>query len=259
MAASLDWLQLNLHRRKPEDGAPQEIVAKAWQRHITREDGSLDMGAYVFCTLDALRSALRRRDVFVSTSWRCAAPRIGLLNGEEWLSARPIICRSLGLTIDAKTTLDALSGELDATWQAVAVRLPDKPAIQLSENTEGKTELSLGALDKLEEPNLLLQLRAAVADLMQRVDLPEIILEIAVRTGFAEAFTHVSERSARADNLVTSLCAVLLGGACNTGLEPLIRNVDQALRRDRLSWVSQNYFRDNTLSAANALVAALAN
>jgi hypothetical protein len=26
--------------------------------------------------------------------------------------------------------------------------------------------------------------------------------------------------NARADNLVTSLCAVLLGGACNTGLEP---------------------------------------
>lgn len=89
VAASLDWLQLNLPRRKPEDDAPQEIVAKAWQRHITREDGSLDIGTYVFCTLDALR-----RDVFISTSWRYADPRIRLLNGEEWLSARPIICRS---------------------------------------------------------------------------------------------------------------------------------------------------------------------
>jgi hypothetical protein len=98
----------------------------------------------MFCTLDALRTALRRRDVFVAPSWRYADPRIGLLDGAEWLSARPIICRSLGLTIDAKTTLDALSAELDATWQAVAARLPDNPAIQLSENTEGKTELSLG-------------------------------------------------------------------------------------------------------------------
>ncbi|MDH0801846.1 Tn3 family transposase, partial [Pseudomonas carnis] len=35
VAASLDWLQLNLPRRKPEDDAPQEIVAKAWQNHIT--------------------------------------------------------------------------------------------------------------------------------------------------------------------------------------------------------------------------------
>ena len=254
VAASLEWLQLNLPRRKPEDDAPQEIVAKAWQKHITREDGSLDMGAYVFCTLDALRTALRRRDVFVSPSWRYADPRLGLLDGAEWLAARPIICRSLGLTIDAKTTLDALSVELDATWLAVAARLPDNPAIQLSENTEGKTELSLGALDKLDEPCSLLQLRAAVSDLMPRVDLPEILLDIAARTGFSEAFTHVSERNARADNLVTSLCAVLLGGACNTGLEPLIRTDNPALRRDRLSWVSQNYIRDDTLSAANAIL-----
>jgi hypothetical protein len=61
---------------------------------------------------------------------------------------------------------------------------------------------------------------------------------------------------ARADNLATSLCVVLLGGACNTGLEPLIRNDNQALRRDRLSWVSQNYLRDDTLSAANAILVA---
>ena len=66
----------------------------------------------------------------------------------------------------------------------------------------------------------------------------------------------MSERNARADNLVTSLCAVLLGGACNTGLEPLIRNDNQALRRDRLSWMSQSYLRDDTLSAANAILVA---
>ena len=58
VAASLVWLQLSLPRRKPEDDAPQEIVAKAWQQHITREEGSLDMSAYVFCTLDALPAAM---------------------------------------------------------------------------------------------------------------------------------------------------------------------------------------------------------
>ncbi|EIM18840.1 ISXc5-like transposase [Pseudomonas chlororaphis O6] len=42
-------------------------------------------------------------------------PRLGLLDGAEWLAARPVICRSLGLTIDAGTILEALSAELDAT------------------------------------------------------------------------------------------------------------------------------------------------
>lgn len=51
-----------------------------------------------------------------------------------------------------------------------------------------------------------------------------------------------------------SLRIVLLGGARNTGLEPLICNDNQALRRDQLSWVSQNYLHDDTLSAANAIL-----
>ena len=255
--AGLEWLHKNLTRKPHESDAPQDVVGKSWQKHIFGKDGQLDMRAYVFCVLDELRTALRRRDVYVSPSWRYADPRFGLLDGAEWLSARPIVCRSLGLTIEAKPTLDAFTTELDATWLSVAKRLPENPAIQLTETDEGKTELSLGTLDKLDEPPSLLQLRAAVADLMPHVDLPEILLEVAARTGFASAFAHVSERNARADNFATSLCAVLLGDACNTGLEPLIRSDMPALRRDRLSWVSQNYIRDDTLAAANVILVSM--
>jgi hypothetical protein len=59
------------------------------------------------------------------------------------------------------------------------------------------------------------------------------LLEISARTGFTDAFTHLSENTARADNLNTSLCAVLLSGACNTGPEPLVHHDIPALRRDR--------------------------
>jgi TnpA family transposase len=93
---------------------------------------------------------------------------------------------------------------------------------------------------------------------MPRVDLPEILLEIAARTGFTDAFTHISERSSRAAGL-TTLCAVLLSEACNTGMEPLVRGDVAELRRDRLSWVNQNYLRDDTLIAANAKLVAAQN
>ncbi len=48
-----------------------------------------------------------------------------------------------------------------------------------------------------------------------------------------------------------------MGDACNTGLEPLIRLDIPALRRDRLSWVGQNYIRDDTLSAANVILVSM--
>ena len=94
---------------------------------------------------------------------------------------------------------------------------------------------------------------------LPRVDLPELLLEIDARTGFAGAFTHASEAEARARDLATTLRAVLLAKACNTGLEPLVRPDMPALRRSRLSWVRQNYLRAETLTWANARLVAVQN
>lgn len=253
---SLTWLRHNLTNKKRADDAPTAVIGKAWQKHVIPADGHFDLRAYVFSVLDVLRDALRRREVFVTPSWRYADPRRGLLEGTAWTAARTIVCRSLDLSQEPGPTLNTLLAELDATWLAVESRLPNNPAIQLTTTPDGKTELSLAALEKLEEPPSLLKLRAAVADLMPRVDLPEILLEIAARTRFTSAFTHVSEGNARADQLEVSVCAVLLGEACNTGLEPLVRADNPALKRDRLSWVSQNYLREETLTAANAILVA---
>jgi TnpA family transposase len=255
VVAAFDWLRSNIARKKPGNDAPREVIRKPWQRHVLREDGSVDFHAYTFCVLDELHTAIRRRDVFVAPSWRYADPRAGLLDGAEWEVTRPIICRTLGLSAQPEPTLSALTNELDRTYRAVAARLPDNPAVRFDQVGD-KQELVLSPLDKLDEPSSLIALRERVAGMLPRVDLPELILEVAARTGFTDAFTHLSERTARATDLPISLCAVLMAEACNTGPEPLIRGDIPALKRDRLSWVDQNYVRDDTLTAANAILVA---
>ncbi|MCE1227150.1 MAG: Tn3 family transposase, partial [Geobacteraceae bacterium] len=255
IVASLDWLRANILLKKPVSAPPIEIIGKSWQRHIQHEDGTLNLHAYTFCVLDKLRTALKLRDVFVAPSWRYTDPRAGLLDGTEWEATRPIICRTLGLSATPEPTLKALASELDLTYRAVADRLPDNPAVRF-DTIKGKQEMVLSPLDKMDEPASLAALREKVASMMPRVDLPELILEVATLTGFTDTFTHVSECSARASDLNVSLCAVLLAEACNTGLEPLIRSDIPALKRDRLSWVDQNYIRDETLTAANAMLVA---
>ncbi|STY49872.1 transposase [Legionella quinlivanii] len=94
---------------------------------------------------------------------------------------------------------------------------------------------------------------------LPRVDLPEVLLEIAKRTNFISAFTHINEGNARAVDLEISICAVLLAQACNTGLEPFVREDIPALKRDRLIWVDQNYIRDETITASNAILVAAQN
>ncbi|MCI0579948.1 MAG: Tn3 family transposase [Chloroflexi bacterium] len=101
------------------------------------------------------------------------------------------------------------------------------------------------------------QLRQAVYDLLPELDLPDLLLEVQAVTHFAEEFTHLSEPQARADGLALSICAVLLAEACNIGLDDVVHPEIPALQRSRLLWVQQNYFRDETLTRANArLVAA---
>ena len=106
---------------------PLAIVTRAWRQYVFGDDERIDRKAFVFCFLDRLRSALRRRDLFIAPSFRYADARIGLLSGPAWESARPAVCRSLGHSLSAEETLLALGRQLDQTYQQVANNLSSNP------------------------------------------------------------------------------------------------------------------------------------
>jgi TnpA family transposase len=257
---ALTYLKWNSHKRQFDQTVPLNVVNKTWHQYVFSESGKkrVDPRAYTFCVLDQLRTALKRRDIFVHPSWRYADPRSGLLSGSEWESIKPMISLTLGLSIDPKPVLDQLTDELDHTYRIVVARLPYNLALRF-EGDPGKEELILSPLEKNEEPKSLIALREAIAARMPQVDLTEILLEISARTKFTEAFTHVSEHSARATDLNISLCAVMLAEACNIGVEPMVRLDVVALQRDRLAWIGQNYLRDETLLAANDRLVSVQN
>jgi TnpA family transposase len=148
-----------------------------------------------------------------------------------------------------------LAAKLDSAYRRTAARLNDNPSVSLVE-TDGKPRLKLSSLDRLDEPASLIELRRAASGLLPKVELPEVLLEVANWTGFIEEFTHVSEAGSRVEDLATSMCAVLIAEACNVGFEPLVRREVPALRRGRLGWVAQNYLRADTLARANARLVA---
>ena len=84
------------------------------------------------------------------------------------------------------------------------------------------------------------------------------LLEIAARTEFSNEFTHISECDSRASELLASAQFSSLRHA-TLAPGPLERNDVPALRRSRLSWVNQNYIRNETLTAANACLVAAQN
>ena len=134
--------------------------------------------------------------------------------GPAWESARPAVCRSLGHSLSAEETLLALGRQLDQTYQQVATNLSSNPLARV-EKADGKDELVLTSPDKLEEPPSLVWLRNEIAARLPRVDLPEILLEIAARTDF----TAKSEGTiGAADHAVTVLRCMDLGSEAGRDL-----------------------------------------
>jgi TnpA family transposase len=246
-----DWSSLARMR-----GAPTAAIPKAWRHHVLDHDGRVqDPKAYVFAIIDAWRLAIKRRDVFTTPGIRYSDPRRGMLEGESWHTSRLMVARALGRSLDADSEIDALSRLLDEVYRHVAARSVDNPDLRF-ETVAGKSGIVVTPLDKLDEPESQRALRAAIQTRMPNAGMPDIFLEVMTRTGFAKSFTHLSERQASVEHFETSLCAVLVGGACNIGLAPVVRPEFPALRRDRLSWVSQNFIRPETIAAANAAIVA---
>jgi hypothetical protein len=208
--------------KRPPGPAPTAFASKGWLGQLKTSDGSLDLTGYRLCVLDGLRRAIRRRDVFPLQSLRYADPRKGLLSGAAWEAARPVICRTVGVAASADEELGQLSRQLDLAYRQTADRVPSNSAVTIVSTSAG-ADLSVERLDKIEEPPSLVALRAAVDARLPRLDLPELILEMHARTGFAHLFTHASEGGARAQDIATSVCAVLVAEATNTGFEPLVR------------------------------------
>lgn len=194
---------------------------------------------------------LRCRDLFVNKSERWSNPSAKLLQGQAWESARSHICRALNLNLSATPELEILKQQLDEAYHRTAHNLPNNGAVKI-EMVKGKETLTITNLDKLDELDSYLQLKEQVQTLLPHVDLPEVLLEMQVKTGFLDEFTHINESFARVKDLSTSICAILVANACNISLTPLERPNIPALTRSRLNWVEQNYMRPETLILANA-------
>lgn len=243
--------------QKPPDfsAAPLAVVPTSWKRLVEPKDAPIDRRYYTLCVLERLHEALRRHDVFVEESTRWGDPRAKLLVGERWERVRPTICQSLGRKVEPKMECEELARRLDEAYRSAAARFP-QPGVRIEKvkNKAGQEvdTLVLTGLDKIEEPESLQQLRHRVARRQPLIDLPELLLEMQARTGFASEFFHISEARSRLDDLALSICAVLLAEACNVGLTPMVRKGIPALERDRLLYVQQNYVRPDTISRANA-------
>ena len=129
-------------------------------------------------------------------------------------TARPMICRTVGVSASAEEELAVLTHRLDLAYRETAARVPTNAAVEIVGVGE-KVDLSVEALDKVDEPATLTALRAAVDARLPKLDLPELILEMHARTGLCNAL-HPCKRE-----------RLKSGGHCNDCLRGIARRGHQ--------------------------------
>jgi TnpA family transposase len=244
--------QLEHHHHPDRHHAPLDLVPGAWRRLVLpRRPAVADRRAYPLCLMARLHDRLRRRDVCVRRSERWGDPRVNRLHGPQGETLWPQVCRALSRSEWPEPALHALAPQLDTAYQRTAAHVPTNAAVRV-EQVKGRDTLALTGLDTLEAPASLVTRRDHVLARLPQGDLPEVLLDIHARTGFAHECTQSSAGAARVADLPISLWAVLLAEACHIGLKPVVRADIPARTRSRLSWVQHNALRAETLVRAHA-------
>lgn len=228
------------------------VVSGPW-RHLVfgspaYEVGVVNRHAYALCVLERFWRCLKRREIFAEASTRWRDPQAALLDGARWQGMRAETLTALGLPESPEALLLEHADVLDETLRRVGGGLLANPDAHVDE--DGKIHLT--GLRAVEEPPSLVDLRARTTAMLPRVELPEAILEV---MGWVpqleEAFTAASGARSRMVHLPVSVAACLTAHSLNVGYRPISSKGTPALERSRLSHVYQNYFRPETLSAAN--------
>ncbi|MEV4222282.1 hypothetical protein [Nonomuraea sp. NPDC049725] len=160
----------------------EALVTGSWRRLVFAnpkwEAPAIDRPAYVFCVLESLHEALRRRDVYAVGSDKWADPRVHLIEPRLWVRERDTVLTALGLPADPAEHLADLADILDGAYRQVGAGLASNDAASIS---GGK--LSLARLEAAPHPEGFATVHDAVAAMLPRIDYPELILEVNARTG----------------------------------------------------------------------------
>ena len=184
-------------RRIGRDEIPGTLVTPTWERSVFVEPDQVERRSFTFCVLEQLRSALRRRDVFVSKSIHWGDPRAQLLGPDSWGKARTSTCRMLGLSSTPEPFLENIGRELDESYRRTANRWRQNAAVRIEAAGE-REELVLTGLDGLEDPPSLVELRTLTERMLPQVDLPELLLEVNAMDRICRRL-HPRERDSFAD------------------------------------------------------------
>jgi TnpA family transposase len=201
-------------KRKLSKDTTLDFLPKRWQKHVYDNEGNINRSYFEIAALNELRNHIRSGDVSVIGSRLHKDFDEYLTSSQEWEKAK-INGHRLSTSLSAQDYLDerleALSKRL--TW--VSNNLDSLEGININ-----KSKLHVDRLEK-DTPEDARSYSLSLYNMLPRIKLSDLLIEVAGWTGFDEAFVHASTNRAPKGNEKSILIATLMAMGTNIGLSKM--------------------------------------
>ena len=236
------------------------VVPSGWRFLVVREDERgrerVDRVGYEVCALNALREALRSREVWVVGADRYRDPDEDL--PRDFDERREDYYAELGQPLEAERFVDDLKAEMEMVLKELDDGMPKNEKVRISERAGGR--ISVSKLKPRPDPPNLDALKAEVGKRWPTTGLLDVFKEADLRVGFTDLFvTSASREILDRYTLRRRLLLALYGLGTNAGLKRMAGSDTDATERElrwvRLKFVSREHLRAAIAEVANATFA----
>lgn len=233
-------------KRKVPNDSPVDFISKRWKKHLYEEDGTtINRHYYEMAVLSELREHVRAGDVSIIGSRQYRDFEEYLFSEDTWNQTRENTRLSVSLSFEDYITERTSSLNEKLKWLASNSNKLDGVSLE-------KGKLSLARLEK-DVPEEAKRFSASLYQMLPRIKLTDLLMDVAHITGFHEQFTHASNNRKPDKEETIIIMAALLGMGMNIGLSKMAE-ATPGLTYKQLANISQWRMYEDAMNKAQAIL-----
>lgn len=233
-------------KRKVPDDSPVDFISKRWKKHLYEDDGTtINRHYYEMAVLTELREHVRAGDVSIVGSRQYRDFEEYLFSEDTWNQTKGNTRLSVSLSFEDYITERTSSLNERLKWLSVNFNKLDGVSLE-------KGKLSISRLEK-DVPEAAKKFSASLYQLLPRIKLTDLLMDVAHITGFYEQFTHASNNRKPDKEETIIIMAALLGMGMNIGLSKMAE-ATPGLTYKQLANVSQWRMYEDAMNKAQAVL-----
>lgn len=235
----------NKKRHVPE-GAPLDFVPKRWEKHVYDEEGNINRKYYELAALTELKNHIRSGDIWVVGSRLHKDFEEYLVSKDNWGKTKTTGNR-LAVSKSAQEYIIERNASLNERLEYVSKNLDSLEGINID-----KSRIRLDRLEK-DTPEEAKSLSQTLYNMLPRVKLTELLIEVSNWTGFDEHLTHASNNRPPKGDEKSIIMAALMAMGTNIGLTKMAEATPR-ITYHQMANTAQWRLHDDSLNKAQAIL-----